>query len=119
MGRLVEIRSYTLKPGAGEAFDRLVTQAAVPMLERWGVEVVSFGPSLHDPQAYYLIRSYPSLAERQASQDEFYGSQEWLTGPRQAILDLIDNYTSVVVELEAATIAGLRTARREMSGPTA
>jgi hypothetical protein len=112
MGKFVEIRSYTLQPGSGAAFDRLVAQEAVPMLKRWGVDVVAFGPSQHDPDSYHLIRSYLSLAERQKSQDEFYGSQEWLTGPRAAILALIENYTSVVIEMDESTVAGLRATHR-------
>ena len=35
------------------------------MLQRWGVDVVMFGPSLDDEDSYYLIRAYPSLEERQ------------------------------------------------------
>jgi hypothetical protein len=111
MSKFVEIRSYNLKPGAGEAFDRLVSQEAIPMLRRWGVDVVSFGPSLHDQDSYHLIRSYLSLADRQKSQDEFYGSQEWTTGPREAILALIDNYTSIVIEMDEPTVSGLRITR--------
>jgi hypothetical protein len=43
-----EIRSYRLKPGAGPEFHRLVVERSMPMLERWGVDVVAFGPSLDD-----------------------------------------------------------------------
>jgi len=109
MNTFVEIRSYNLKAGCGAAFDRLVSQQAIPMLKRWGVDVVSFGPSRHDPDAYHLIRSYLSLADRQKSQDEFYGSAEWKTGPREPILALIENYTSVVIEMDEPTVSGLRT----------
>ncbi len=67
------------------------------MLERWGVEVVTFGPSLDDEDAYYLIRAYPSSAELQRSQDAFYGSDEWRQGPREAVVSLIESSSSVVL----------------------
>lgn len=110
MSKFVEIRSYALKPGMREEFDRIASQQAIPMLRRWEVDVVAHGPSPHDDDSYYLIRAYASLADRQQSQDAFYGSQEWKDGPRAAILALIENFTSVVLELEPATVEALRIA---------
>lgn len=108
MSRWVEIRSYRLKPGARAAFDRLMSNDAVPMLRRWRTDVVRYGPSAHDDVSYYLVRAYASLEDRQHRQDGFYGSAEWRDGPRRAILDLIEDYTSVVVPLDDRAIDGLR-----------
>ena len=66
------------------------------------------GPSPHDADSYYLIRSYESLAQREASQAAFYGSDEWKRGPREAIVGLIESYTNAVLELDEGTIEGLR-----------
>ena len=112
MRRVVEIRSYTLKPGARPEFHRLVIDQSLPMLERWKVDVVSYGLSLHDDHSCYLIRAYDSLGHRQASQDAFYGSAEWKDGPRDAILALIESYTTVVVEMDADAVAALRVGMR-------
>lgn len=71
------------------------------MLERWGVDVVAFGPSLDDDDAYVLIRRYPSIEELQRSQDAFYGSDEWRQGPREAILALIESHVSVVLPADS------------------
>jgi hypothetical protein len=81
MARFVEIRSYNLKPGTRSAFRALMTEQGLPMLRRWNVDVVAYGPSLHDEDSYVLIRAYASLEERQRSQDDFYGSAEWRQGP--------------------------------------
>ena len=108
MNRIVEIRSYTLQPGARPEFDRLVVEQSLPMLERWKVDVVSYGMSLHDERSCYLIRAYDNLEHRQASQDAFYGSAEWKDGPRDAILALIEDYTTVVVEMDARAVEALR-----------
>lgn len=82
---VTEIRTYTLKMGTGAAFHRLVVEQSLPMLQRWGVDVVAFGPSLDDEDLYYLIRRHPSLEERRRSQDAFYGSDEWRDGPREEV----------------------------------
>jgi hypothetical protein len=43
MTAVVEIRTYKLRPGSGDAFHRTVVEESVPMLQRWGVDVVAFG----------------------------------------------------------------------------
>jgi ketosteroid isomerase-like protein len=106
--RVVEIRSYNLKPGTRERFHQRFLSEALPMLKRFRVDVVGYGPSLHDADSYYLIRSFPGIEERQRSEDEFYGSEEWKQGPREAVLADIESYTTVVVRLDDATLAGLR-----------
>ena len=109
--RAVEIRSYELQPGTREAFHALMSDQAVPMLRRWNVDVVAYGPSDHDADSYFLIRAYRDVAERDASQDAFYGGDEWRNGPREAVLAPIRHYTSVVLMLDEATIDGLRLAK--------
>ncbi len=108
MSRLIEIRAYTLKPGTRAKLHQLFVEQALPMLQRWRVDVVRFGASLHDENAYFLMRSYASLDERQQSQDAFYGSDEWRQGPREAILALIESYTDTVIEVDDTTLEGLR-----------
>jgi hypothetical protein len=115
--RVVEIRSYNLKPGTRDRFHQLADRDAVPMLRRWKVDVVAYGPSLHDTDSYYLIRSFESLEDRQHSEDAFYGSDEWIKGPRQAVLACIESYTTVVVPLDNATLDGLRKTARPAAQP--
>ena len=108
MQQIIEIRSYNLKPGTRPEFHRLVVEQAIPMLKRWQVDVVAYGPSVGYEESYYLIRAYADFTALQASQDAFYGSDEWRQGPREAILAPIENFTSVVIEVDEATLAGLR-----------
>ena len=108
MKHFVEIRSYNLKTSTRDEFHRLFVEESFPMLERWNIDVVAYGPSPHDQNSYYLIRRYDSLAQREQSQADFYGSDEWRQGPRQAIIALIENYTEIVIELDKSTIQGLR-----------
>ncbi|HVF25666.1 MAG TPA: NIPSNAP family protein [Anaerolineales bacterium] len=108
MTLFVEIRSYNLKPGTREEFHRLFVETALPMLKRWKVDMVCYGASLHDEDSYYLMRAYASLEGRQQSQDAFYGSDEWKLGPREPIIALIENYTSIVIEMEDSTVSALR-----------
>lgn len=107
-GRIVEIRSLSLKPGARDRFHQRYVAEILPMLSRWAMDVVAHGPSLHDADSYYVMRSFANLEERQRVEDAFYGSDEWRQGPREAVLADIESYTDAVVRLDEATLAGLR-----------
>jgi hypothetical protein len=85
-------------------------EQAIPMLRRAKVDVVALGPTLHDENSYFLIRAFSSLEDRQKQEDSFYNSEEWRQGPRQAILDCIENYTTVVIQVDDAGLASLRKA---------
>jgi hypothetical protein len=108
-GQVVEIRSYNLKPGTRDRFHQRFLAEALPMLRRWKVDVVAFGPSLHDSDSWFLMRAFAGVDQRQKSEDAFYGSDEWRHGPRDAILADIVSYTTVVVRVDDAALGALRT----------
>jgi hypothetical protein len=108
MTRTIEIRSYTLKPASGPAFERLFRQQAEPRLRAYGMDVVAFGKSAHDDNAYFLIRAFDSLEHLTKSEDEFYGSAAWRDGPREAVLSHIETYQDTVLTLSAEAVEQLR-----------
>ena len=108
MKRLVEVRGYRLKPGEADAFHQAFVHSAVPMLRDRGTDVVAFGPSPHEAGAYFLIRAYADLDDRQARQDAFYGSDAWRHGPREAIVSRIEHYLDTVLWLSPQAIDELR-----------
>jgi hypothetical protein len=106
--RMIEIRSYNLKPGTRDRFHERFIKESLPLLKQAKVDVVAYGPSLHDRDSYYLMRGYASLDDRQQSEDAFYGSDAWKRGPREAVLADIESYTTVVIALDESTVGGLR-----------
>jgi hypothetical protein len=115
--QVVEIRSYTLKPGTRDAFHQLVIDRSIPMLDRWKIRYLGYGPSLQEDSSYYLIRTYPSLESRQASEDAFYGSAEWKQGPREAIVSRILYYTTVILPADTIRAWAARLSRPSESEP--
>jgi ketosteroid isomerase-like protein len=107
-GAVLEIRSYALKPGVRAEFHRRFVAESLPLLRQWKVDVVAYGPSEHDQDSYFLMRAFPSRAERDRVEDAFYASPEWQQGPRAAVLAAIDTYTTVLVHVDEATLGGLR-----------
>ena len=106
--RLIEVRAYKLKPGADTEFDRLISTVALPMLHAVNMDVVASGPSAHEADTYFLIRAYADLADLNAQQDAFYGSDAWRQGPREAVLACIDHFLNTVLWLSPEGVEDLR-----------
>ena len=106
--RLVEIRAYRLKPGTRADFHAAVTHRALPMVRAYGMDVVTHGVVPNDDNGYFLVRSFASLAELTAQEDEFYGSAPWREGPREALVSRIETYVDTLLWLGPAAIADLR-----------
>ena len=106
--RIVEIRTFNLKPGTRSEFHRLAHEVAAPMQRRWKIDVVACGPSVHDDNSYYVIRAWPTLADRQRTEEAFYSSNGWNEGPRDEVMRRIESYTTIVLPLDAVTVEGLR-----------
>ena len=74
-----------------------MTREAVPMICANGMDVIAFGPSSHDDDACYLVRSYRDLDDLRARQDAFCASAAWRAGPQQALLSRIERYLNTVL----------------------
>ena len=100
-GAVIEILTLNLKPNTRDKFHQLYVTESLPLLKKWKIQVVAHGPSQHDENTYYVIRSFKNLEERQAAEDAFYSSDDWRSGPRAAILALIEHDSYVVIPSEA------------------
>jgi len=106
--RVVEIRSYRLQPGSRARFHALLGQQSLPLMAAAGIDVLAFGPSLLGDDDYYLIRAFADLADLQSSQEAFYASPAWRCGPRQAIIELIESDSNVVLQMSESAVEALR-----------
>jgi peptidoglycan/xylan/chitin deacetylase (PgdA/CDA1 family) len=99
---VLDLRTYKLVPGKRKTFDDILRKRALPMLRRYGIVVVGYGPSLADDDHYYLARAFPSAAEREQQLGAFYGSEEWQRNFEDGVMELIDAYHTVCDPIDAA-----------------
>lgn len=99
---------YTLRKGSGAAFHHIMREISVPLHQRHGIDVVSFGQSLHDPDCYYLIRAFDSPDSMATALDAFYASADWRNGPREDIISSIETSMKTVINLPAESVDDLR-----------
>jgi len=55
---------------------------------------------LHDANSYYVIRRFKSLEDREKSEGAFYDSDDWKSGPRNAIMGLVEHFAYAVISVE-------------------
>lgn len=97
---MIEFLTLNLKPGTRDTFQQLYLTKSLPIQKKWKIKVVTHGPSLHDENSYYVIRSFKSLEDREKKEDAFYSSDDWQKGPRTAILAMIENIATIVISEE-------------------
>jgi UDP-glucose 4-epimerase len=105
MERLMELRFRKLKSGSGATFHSLVSETSVPLMHAAGMVVVAYGQSLHDPNHYYLMRTYDNLEQLQASQEVFFSSSAWRMGPREQIVALIESDSNTTLSFPNAVLS--------------
>lgn len=110
--RVLEIRTYRIRDGKRDEFGRRVS-AVLPLLQRYGIDVVGHGPSIEDAEHYVLLRSFASLDQRDEQERAFYEGDEWRAGPREGILELIETYHTVVLR---STPEAVRTLAESLTG---
>lgn len=108
MSKIVEILTYRLRPDSGAAFDAIMLAESAPLHDAAGIDVIAFGPSAHDPQSYMLIRSFASREQMQLVLDDFYASNAWRNGPREAIVASIVENHRITCALNGQTLEALR-----------
>jgi hypothetical protein len=115
-GPVLDLRTYKLVSGGRATFDRILRESALPMLDRYDIDVVGYGSSLADSDHYYLARAFPSASSREQRLGAFYGSSEWKQGYETIVSELIEAYHTVVIPLPARTERTLAALSRDEVG---
>jgi hypothetical protein len=97
---VLEILTLDIKPGRRDEFHNVYVTQSVPLLKKWNFNLVAYGPSLHDANSYYVIRRFKNLEDRGKSEDAFYSSDDWKSGPRDTIMGLVEHFAYAVVSAE-------------------
>jgi hypothetical protein len=105
---VLDIRTYKLRRGRRDSFDRILREEALPLLQRFDIDVVCFGPSLVDDDHYLLVRGFASRTERDEQLRSFYGSEAWQRRFAARVKPLIASYHVVVTPASPFAISAER-----------
>lgn len=100
---IVEIRTYTLKPGTR---DKAVAAFPATLAEckRIGMKVAGPWLSTEDPNVLVWMRGFPDAAARGTMTSQFYGSRVWQNELSGAFMPILENYEVVPVEMDERAV---------------
>ena len=89
---VVELRQYTLKPGARDALVDIFEAHFIESQEALGMSIGGLFRDLDDPDRFVWMRGFASMEERKEALTAFYfGSQAWKTHGPAANATMIDS----------------------------
>ena len=106
MSRVIEMRTYKLKPGLRTAFLEIFRAKSMPAHAEIGMGIV--GPFLvvDDPDAFFFMRIFPDLSVRDAMKDRFYEGPLWKNELESLLMPMIEKYDVVLVADPDRLVAG-------------
>jgi hypothetical protein len=113
---IVEVRTYTIAAGLRQRFLDLFETRTRPLQQSVGIKV--FGPwlDIENPDRFIWLRAFPSWDDRERMKRALYEGSEW-TGELEAVMmPMLAEFTSILVEMDDETIAGLDRSPNEQQG---
>jgi hypothetical protein len=100
---IVELRTYTMKPGtratAAAAFEKLL-----PECKRLGMKVAGPWLSVEDDTKLFWMRGFPDAAARSAMSAQFYGGAAWKNELSGIFMPILEKYEVTAVEMDEAAV---------------
>lgn len=88
---IVELRQYTLHPGAREALIELFDREFVETQEACGMQVIGQFRDLDDPDRFVWLRGFADMPSRANALAAFYGGPVWTAHRNAANATMIDS----------------------------
>ncbi|MEV8093099.1 NIPSNAP family protein [Kitasatospora sp. NPDC085879] len=88
---IVELRQYTLHPGAREALIELFEREFVSGQQTVGITVGGRFRDLDDPDRFVWLRAFPDMAHRRRSLEAFYTGPVWREHRDAANATMVDS----------------------------
>ncbi|HET6907441.1 MAG TPA: NIPSNAP family protein [Rhodanobacteraceae bacterium] len=88
---IVELRQYTLHPGARETLIELFDREFVETQEACGMKVIGQFRDLDDPDRFVWLRGFPDMPARARALAAFYGGPVWKAHRNAANATMIDS----------------------------
>ena len=95
---VIEMRTYTTKPGRREEFLEIFRAKSMPAHAEIGMKILGPFPSLEDPDTFFFMRGFPDLALREPMKAKFYEGELWKKELENVLMPMLEKYEVVLVE---------------------
>jgi hypothetical protein len=98
---IVEMRTYTLKPGTRTEFLEIFRTRSLPAHREIGMKILGPFLSIEDPDVFFFMRAFPDLESREPMKARFYEGPLWKNELEAKLMPMISKYDVVVVEMDS------------------
>jgi hypothetical protein len=95
---IIEMRTYTLKPGTREAFLKIFRAKSIPAHDEIGMKIIGPFLSIENPDVFFFMRGFPDLASREPMKAKFYEGELWKRELENTLMPMIEKYEVVLVD---------------------
>lgn len=88
---ILELRQYTLRPGARDTLIDIFEQHTIEPQERDGMRIIGQFRDAERPNMFVWLRSFPDMERRRAVLEAFYGGPVWRAIRERANATMIDS----------------------------
>ena len=88
---ILELRQYTLHPGARDTLVRLFDRELIETQEAAGMRIVGQFRDRDDPDRFVWVRGFADMASRAEALAAFYGGPAWKAHAREANATMVDS----------------------------
>jgi len=98
--RIVEMRTYKLKPGTRAAFLEIFRTRSLHAHREIGMKVLGPWVSIEDPDVFFFMRGFPDLESREPMKARFYEGPLWKHEIEAKLMPMIERYDVVLVRTD-------------------
>jgi hypothetical protein len=95
---IIEMRTYTLKPGTREVFLKIFRAQSIPAHDEIGMKIIGPFLSIESPDVFFFMRGFPDLASREPMKTKFYEGELWKRELENVLMPMIEKYEVVLVD---------------------
>jgi hypothetical protein len=97
---IVEMRTYTLKPGTRAEFLEIFRTRSLPAHREIGMKILGPFLSVENPDVFFFMRAFPDPESREPMKARFYEGPLWKGELEAKLMPMIEKYDVVVVEAD-------------------
>src|SRR5438445_13797189 len=112
---IVEVRSYTIKPGHRDEFITFFETRAVPAQRAHGMKILGPLLDLENPNKFVWLRSFPSLEEPDQMKNAFYEGQLWKNELGSIAMPMVESYDVILCETSLGCVFDAPELQKEYS----
>jgi hypothetical protein len=95
---IIEMRTYTTKPGRRSEFLQIFRSKSIPAHADIGIKILGPFPSIENPDVFFFMRVFPDLPSREPLKAKFYDGELWKNELENQLMPMLEKYEVVLVE---------------------